>query len=112
MRRTSLPALLALTAIWVRSTQSRRAALILTAVFTVVTAVTLSVSALTLSTAQQQAKQFGRYQQASYLSLHVGDLTPGSTAIAGPLIGRARDSACGAGNHQSTCANALSAEKR
>lgn len=80
MRRTPRMAVIALTTVWLRSTQTRRAAVILTAAFAIVTAVTLSVSALTLSTGQQQAKQFGRDQQASYFSMDLGDLTAGSTA--------------------------------
>ena len=73
----------ALTVFWLRSNATRRALVILAAVFAVVTAVSLSVAALTLTATQQQTRDFGRYQQSSYLSLNLGDLTRAPSPASG-----------------------------
>ncbi|MET0822421.1 MAG: hypothetical protein ABWY58_15770 [Aeromicrobium sp.] len=75
-------ALLFLTARWMRSTTSRRSAVVIVLSFAILAAVFVSVSALTLTADQEADKSFGRFQRQTFASVELGDLAPGQFADA------------------------------
>lgn len=75
MTRTATAQLLLITR-WLHSRDARRTSLILAATFAVLAAVFVCTSAFTLGAGQQADSEFGIYEQRTYDSVNIGDLTP------------------------------------